>query len=105
MSGSSAIIGALVSGRERQDKARLRSGNMLRTRPNLAGCGDVGIRPGAKGCGPTPEAGKGQEMDFLLELPKGTQPHQHVGFGPVKPISDSDLQSCTVRSKMYCLSH
>lgn len=59
------------------------------------GCGD-GNRgqsdtvAGFEGGGtlPPPEAGKGEEMDSPLEPLEGTQPWQHLGFIPVRSISD-----------------
>lgn len=40
------------------------------------------------GNGAASRAGKGKEMDCLLESPKGMHPCHHLGFGPVKLLAD-----------------
>lgn len=35
-----------------------------------------------------PRRWKSEEMDSSLDIPKGMQPHQHLGFSPVRLISD-----------------
>ena len=37
------------------------------------------------------EAGKGKEMDFLLEPPEGMQPYGYLDFSPMRPILDIRL--------------
>lgn len=46
------------------------------------------MRPGAKECGQPLDAGGGQETDWPLVPPEGTQSCQHLNFSPKRPIAD-----------------
>ena len=68
--------------------------------PNLAGCGDGGMRPGAKGCRPTLEAGKGQETDSPLEPPASS--HTNMLILAQRNLSQtSDLQNCKIKDVLF----